>query len=65
MLSIPGSVKVIIGKDDIRDYRGARIKRITVTAIECISANGEYLTPIIIWPATTYRSNWTTFPTHG
>lgn len=23
MLSMPGSVKVLIGKDDIRDYRGA------------------------------------------
>lgn len=43
MLSMPGSVKVIIGKDDIRNYRGARIKRTTVTAIECISADGEYL----------------------
>lgn len=62
---MPGSVKVIIGKDDIRDYRGARIKRITVTVIKCISADSEYLTPMIIWLATTYRSNWTTFPTHG
>ena len=34
MLSMPGSVKVLVGKDDIRGYRGARIKRITVTAIE-------------------------------
>ena len=65
MLSMPGSVKVIVGKDDIRNYRGARIKRTTVTAIECISADGEYLTPMIIWPASTHRSNWTTFPTPG
>jgi hypothetical protein len=65
MLSMPGSVKVLIGKDDIRDYRGARIKRTTVTAIECISADGRYLTPMIIWLATTYRSNWTIFPTPG
>ena len=60
-----GSVKVLVGKDDTRDYRGARIKRTTVTAIECISANGRYLNPMIIWPATTHRSNWTTFPTPG
>lgn len=36
-----------------------------VTAIECISANGRYLNPMIIWPATTHRSNWTTFETPG
>jgi hypothetical protein len=59
------SVKVLIGKDDIRDYRGARIKRETVTAIECISADGRYLKPMIIWPVSTYRSNWTTFRTPG
>ena len=39
MLSMLGSVKVLIGKDDPRDYRGAGVKRITVTAIECISAD--------------------------
>ena len=37
MLSMPGSVKVLVGKDDLRKYRGARVKRITVTAIECIN----------------------------
>ena len=63
MLSMPGSVKVLIGKDDRRDYRGARNKRTSVTAIECISADGRYLNPMIIWPASTHRSNWTTFPT--
>jgi hypothetical protein len=65
MLSMPGSVKVLVGKDDRRNYRGARVKRTTVTAIECISANGRYLDPMIIWPASTHRSNWTTFPTPG
>jgi hypothetical protein len=65
MLSMPGSVKVLVGKDDTRDYRGARVKRTTVTAIECISADGRYLKPMIIWPATTHRSNWTTFLTPG
>src|SRR5438552_3788875 len=62
-LSMPGSVKVLVGKDDKRDYRGARVKRTTVTAIECISADGRYLNPMIIWLATTHRSNWTTFST--
>ncbi|KAF2186613.1 hypothetical protein K469DRAFT_571896, partial [Zopfia rhizophila CBS 207.26] len=36
MLSMPGSVKVLIGKNDMRDYRGARVKRTTVTAISWI-----------------------------
>jgi hypothetical protein len=65
MLSMLRSIKVFVGKDDKRNYRGARVKRTTVTAIECISADGRYLNPMIIWPATTHRSNWTTFPTPG
>lgn len=60
-----GSVKVLIGKDDPRDYRGASVKRTMVTAIECISADGRSLLPMIIWPATTHRANWTTYPTPG
>jgi hypothetical protein len=65
MLSKLGSVKVLVGKNDRRDYKGARVKRTTVTAIECISADGRYLTPMVIWPASTHRSNWTTYPTPG
>jgi len=48
MLSMPGSVKVLVAKDDRRNYRGARVKRTTVTAIEYISADGRYLKPMII-----------------
>jgi hypothetical protein len=65
MLSMLGSVKVLVGKDDLRSYRGARVKRTVVTAVECISADGRYLDPMIIWPASTHRANWTTFPTPG
>ena len=65
MLSMLGLVKVLVGKDDMRNYRGARVKRTIVTAIEYISGDGRYLNPMIIWPATTHRSNWTTFPTPG
>jgi hypothetical protein len=36
-----------------------------VTAIECMSASVEYLNLMIIWPASTYRSNWTTYSTPG
>ncbi|KAF5847260.1 hypothetical protein GGP41_003557 [Bipolaris sorokiniana] len=60
-----GVMLSMLGKDDMRDYRGARVKRTMVTAIECISGDGRYLNPMIIWPATTHRSNWTTFPTPG
>lgn len=65
MLSMLGSLKVLVGRDDPRDYRGAGVKRMMVTAIECISADGRSLLPLIIWPASTHRSNWTTYPTPG
>ncbi|EGP82460.1 uncharacterized protein MYCGRDRAFT_51666, partial [Zymoseptoria tritici IPO323] len=65
ILSTLGAVKVLVGRNDIRGYRGARVKRTTVTAIECISSDGRYLSPIIIWAATTHRSDWITFPTPG
>ena len=48
MLSVFGSVKVLIGKDDARDYKGAGVKRTMVTAMECISGDGRSLLPLII-----------------
>jgi hypothetical protein len=65
MLAMLGAVKVLVGKDDRRDYRGTGTKRTMVTVIECVSASGEYLKPMIIWPAYTHRSIWTTYPTPG
>jgi hypothetical protein len=65
MLSMLSSIKVLLGKDNPRDYRGAAVKRTSVTAIEYISANSRFLLPMIIWPATTHQSNWTMFPTPG
>jgi hypothetical protein len=65
MLSMLGSVKVLVGRNDLRGHRGASAKRTMVTAIECISADGRSLQPLIIWPASTHRSNWTTYPTPG
>jgi hypothetical protein len=65
MLSMLGSVKVLVGRDDVRGHRGASVKRKMVTAIECISADGRSLHPLVIWPASTHRSNWTTHPTPG
>ena len=63
MLSMLGSVKVLVGKDNIQAHRGASVKRTIVTAIECISADGRSFHPLIIWPASTHQSNWTTHPT--
>ncbi len=54
MLSMLSSVKVLISKYNKQDYRGARVKRTSMTVIECISGNGRYLNPIIIWPASTH-----------
>jgi hypothetical protein len=48
MLSMLGSVKVLVGKDDPRDYRGVGVKRTMVTAIEYISVDGRSLLPMII-----------------
>jgi hypothetical protein len=63
MLSKLNSVKVLVGKDNQRGYRGARVKRTTIIAIECVSADGRYLNPMIIWPASAHRANWITQPT--
>ncbi len=54
MLSMQGSAKVLVASNDRRNYRGTRVKRTIVTALECVSASGEYLKPMIIWPAKTY-----------
>jgi hypothetical protein len=65
LLSSLGSLKVLVGKDDLRNCRGVGVKRTLVTAIECISADGRCLSPLIVWPAVTHRSTWTTHPTPG
>ena len=48
MLSKPNSFKVLVSKDNQHGYRGARVKRTTVTAVKCISADGRFLDPMII-----------------
>jgi hypothetical protein len=48
MLSMLGSVKVLVGKDDLGGHRGASVKRTLVTAIKCISADSRSLLPLII-----------------
>lgn len=65
LLSVLNSLKVLVSKDDLRKHRGTTVKRTLVTAIECISADGQFLHPLIIWPAATHRSSWTTHATPG
>ena len=65
LLSKLGSLKVLVGKNELRNYRGAGSQRTLITAVECISASGKCLDPLVIWPAATHRSNWTTHPTPG
>jgi hypothetical protein len=65
LLSVLGSLKVLVSKQGLGNYRGAGVKRTLVTAIECISADGRCLAPLIIWPAATHHSTWTTHPTPG
>ena len=48
ILFILSFIKVLISKYNKRDYKGARVKRISVTAIEYINSNNKYLNPIII-----------------
>jgi len=55
-LSILNSLKVLVHKNELKNYRGAGVKRTMITAIECISADGRYLHLLIIWPAATHRS---------
>lgn len=59
------SVKVLVSKTNRHGCRGARGKRTLITAIECVSAAGNFLNPMVIWPASTHRANWTTYPTPG
>ena len=57
MLCMLGFIKVLLSKNDPRDYKSAGVKRTMVIIIEYINANGRFLLLMIIWLATTYRSN--------
>ena len=43
-----GFIKVLVSKNNKRNYKGTHIKQIIVTTIEYISANNKYLNLIII-----------------
>jgi len=59
LLSVLSSLKVLVSKQDLRNCRGAGVKRTLVTAIECILADERYLNLLIVWPASTHHSAWT------
>jgi hypothetical protein len=65
LLSVQNSLKVLVGKSDLRTGRGTAVKRILITAIECIAADGRALNPLIMWLSVTHRSNWTIYSTPG
>jgi hypothetical protein len=48
ILSILSFIKVLVSKNNMRSYRGARVKQKLVTTIKCISGNSRYLIPLII-----------------
>ena len=48
MLSMLSSVKVLVDKDDLQDYRGVSVKQTMISAIECVSADSRSLLPLII-----------------
>ena len=63
LLSVLNGLKCLVSALEARNYRGAAVKRTLITAIECISADGFSLLPMIVWPASTHRATWTTHPT--
>lgn len=56
LLSILNSLKVLVSKSKLKNYRGVGVKRTLITAIECVSTDSRCLYPLIIWPAATHRS---------
>lgn len=59
------ALKVLLGRDALKKIRGAGVNRELITVIECIRADGGSLSPYVIWPAASHRSNWTLHPTPG
>jgi hypothetical protein len=65
LLAILNSLKVLVSSNDLRKYRGTGKDRTRIMVIECISADFKVLLPLVIWPASTHRANWMTYPTPG
>ena len=65
LVSILGAVRSLVGRDDLRGYRSSIVKRTPVIAIECVGVDGRVFSSLKVWPAATYRSNWTSHPLPG
>jgi DDE superfamily endonuclease len=65
LLSLLKELKVLVDASSLKAYRGAGVKRELITVIECISGDFRVLPPLVIWPASTHRANWVTYPTPG
>jgi hypothetical protein len=58
LLSVLGSSKYPVSAEMPKTYRGTDTKRTLITAVECISADGRSLPPLIIFPGVDLRSDW-------
>jgi hypothetical protein len=65
LLALLKALKVLVSAEEISQYRGAAKKTELITVIECISATGKVIHPMVIWPASTHRSNWMIHSTPG
>ena len=54
ILSMLSSVKVLIDKNNLWDYRDVDVKQTMISVIACVSANSRSLLSLIIWLASTY-----------
>jgi hypothetical protein len=54
LLSVLNSLKVLISKSELKNYRGIDVKHTLITVIKCISVDSWCLYPLIIWPTTTH-----------
>jgi hypothetical protein len=58
LLSDLNTVKVLVSRGDVQSCRGVGLRRTMITAVECISADGRCLPPLIIWPGKTLQNTW-------
>lgn len=58
LLSVLGSSKYLVSAEMHKSHRGTDSKRTLITAVECISADGRSLPPLVIFPGVDLRNNW-------
>ena len=58
LISVLGTSKYLVSAEMPKTHRGTDTKRTLITAVECISADGRSLPPLIIFPGVDLRSNW-------